>query len=120
MPVSVSMSVERGNPLPVWAALLFTLVGAAFIIIGFTVIPPLPGADAGILMDVLALLFIVPPWLLWIAYHITNFRRRRHEVINVPDELAQPPANLDAAVVATIVGEGTPSRRAIAGTILQL
>jgi hypothetical protein len=120
MPVSLSVSVERGNPLPVWAALLFTFVGGTLIVLGFTVIPPIPDADAGVFMDVLALLFIVPAWLFYIAFHIKNFRRRRREVIHVPDELAEPPADLDAAVVATIVGEGTPSRVAVAGTLLQL
>jgi uncharacterized membrane protein len=70
--------------------------------------------------SLIAALIVIPTWFFYIAYHVRSWRRQRREVIHVPDELAEPPSSDDAAVVATVIGEGTPSRRAVAATVLEL
>jgi hypothetical protein len=51
---------------------------------------------------------------------VKRFRERRRIVRDVPRHLADPPTTADPAVVGVLDGEGTPSRRAVAGTILDL
>ena len=124
MPVTVTVS--RSNPLPVPLALFFTIVGAALIVAGFTVIgkvdvPSGDGVlDPGIVLDVVALLLIVPGWILYARYVVRRSRQRRNAAVDVPRELAEPPGRDDPAVVGVVVGEGRPSGRAVAATVLGL
>lgn len=124
MPVTVTMS--RGNPLPWPIAVLLTIVGVVLIVLGFTVIPPLEGmgGDFGhTILVFIAGIIIVPTLLITLLVLVRGSRRRRSEaaaVDAVPRELPEPPAHDDAALVATVVGEGTPSRRAVAATVLAL
>ena len=112
--------------LPAPIALLFTVVGAAFIVLGFTVIPPLDdmGGDFGnTILVFIAGLIIVPTLLITVVVLLRGSKRRRADdeaVAVVPRELPEPPTRDDAALVATVVGEGTASRRAVAGTVLEL
>jgi hypothetical protein len=124
MPVTVTMS--RGNPLPWPIALLLTIVGAVLIVLGFTVIPPLDdmGGDFGnTILLFIAGLIIVPTLLVTLLVLLRGTKRHRSNdaaVSAVPEELPEPPSRDDAALVATVVGEGTPSRRAVAATVLEL
>jgi hypothetical protein len=58
--------VTRSNPAPVAIAILFTVVGATLIVLGFTVIPKVEvpdggtGFDSGIILDVIAFFLISP------------------------------------------------------------
>jgi hypothetical protein len=123
--VPVTVTVTRSNPLPVPIAILFTVVGATLIVLGFTVIPKVEvpeagGFDSGIIMDVLAFLFIVPGWIFYARYALRHAHKRRDAVVGVPRELPEPPGRDDPAVVGTVVGEGRPRGRAIAATVLGL
>jgi len=63
------------------------------------------------------------PAIFWTIVAIGLLRRlreRRRVVGDVPRHLTDPPTPADPAVVAVLDGEGTPSRRAVAGTILDL
>ena len=63
------------------------------------------------------------PAIFWTVVLVGLGRRlgeRRRVVGDVPRHLADPPTESDPAIVAVLDGEGTPSRRAVAGTILDL
>jgi hypothetical protein len=118
--------MSRGSPLPWPIALVLTVVGAALIVLGFTVIPAIPEMDGGFgnaVMVFIAGLIIVPTLLIALLVVLRGTKRRRADdeaVAAVPQELPEPPTRDDAALVATVVGDGTASRRAVAGTILEL
>lgn len=122
MPVSVTVS--RGNPLPAPIALLFTVVGGTLIVLGFTVIPPIEGfgatGGAGVVLIVIAAIFVVPTWIIFIAYSLKKLATREDVTVDVPREMPEPPSKLEPSSVSVIVGEGRPTRRAIAGTLLAL
>ncbi|HEY8218216.1 MAG TPA: hypothetical protein VIH82_13850, partial [Acidimicrobiia bacterium] len=123
MPVTVT--VTRSSPMPVPLALCFTVVGAALVVLGFTVVPKVEvpggsGFDSGIILDVIALLLIVPGWILYVRFLVRHGRARREAVEGVPHELPEPPGRDDPAVVGTVVGEGRPRARAVAATVLGL
>lgn len=118
MPVTVTVS---SNPLPAPIAWLFSFVGAAMIVAGFTVIPPIPDfGSSNILLTVVAALLVIPAWLLFIVVMLRRLRNRDDVTADVPDELPEPPSSHDPGVVATIMGDGTPDPRAVAGTVLEL
>ncbi len=124
MPVTVTVS--RSNPMPVPLALAFTIVGAALIVAGFTVVGKVevPGSgsafDPDLILDVIAVLLIVPGWIIYARMLTRHARERRHAVDGIPRELAEPPGREDPAVVGAIVGEGRPRGRAVAATVLGL
>ena len=121
--VPVTVTVSRSNPLPVALALLFTIVGAGLIVVGFTVVPPLPEFESSnVLLKVIAGILVIPAWAIYGLGLIRRlFRPDPDEGFpEVPDELPEPPSNHDPAIVSTLIGDGTPSRRAIAGTVLGL
>ena len=113
MPVTVTVS--RGNPLPWPVALLFTVVGLGLMIAGFTVVPPVEmpsgtGEDVGsVILWIVALLLVVPTWIIFIIVMVRRVREHRAPTRVVPDELPEPPSDEDVAVVATVVGEGKPA-----------
>jgi predicted membrane protein DUF2207 len=112
--------------MPVPLAILFTVVGATLVVLGFTVIPAVEvpdsgtGFDTGIILDVIAFFLIVPGWILYARFAVRHNRERRDAVVGVPRELPEPPGRDDPAVVGTVVGEGRPRGRAIAATVLGL
>jgi hypothetical protein len=59
-------------------------------------------------------------WAFVVIGFLRRLRERRRVVRDVPKHLADPPTASDPAVVAVLDGEGSPSRRAVAGTILDL
>jgi hypothetical protein len=59
-------------------------------------------------------------WAVVVVGLLRRLRERRRVVADVPKHLADPPTASDPAIVAVLDGEGTPSRRAVAGTILDL
>jgi len=118
VPVTVTVSSSR---LPAPIALLFTVVGAAFIVIGFTVVPPIPDfGSSNIILSVVAGLLVIPAWALFAVVMLRRLRTREDVTEDVPDELPEPPSTHDPAVVATVIGDGRPGVRAIAGTALAL
>ncbi len=118
VPVTVTVSSQR---LPAPVAWLFTLVGAAMIVAGFTVVPPIPDfGSSNILLTVIAALLVIPAWIVFIVVMFRRLQNRDDVTADVPDELPEPPSNHDPAVVATIIGDGTPDPRAVAGTVLEL
>lgn len=122
MPITVTVS--RGTPLPPFVALLFTVVGAGLVVAGFTIVGKieLPGGTSGsdAILDVIAVLLVVPAWLFYARSLLRHARDRRAAADDVPHELAEPPGADDPAVVAVVVAEGKPSGRAVAATILGL
>jgi hypothetical protein len=122
MPVSVTVS--RGNPLPAPIALLLAVVGAALIVLGFTVIPPIPDFGAtdgsGVILIVIAALFVIPTWFFFAIYMIKRIATHEDVTIDVPREIPEPPSKLEPSAVSVVVGEGRPTRRAVAGTLLAL
>ena len=63
------------------------------------------------------------PAIFWTIFGLGVLRRlhqRQQLVDDVPDHLSDPPTQADPAVVAVLEGEGSPSRPAIAGTVLAL
>jgi hypothetical protein len=112
--------------MPVPLALVFTIVGAALIVAGFTVIGKLevPGGEsafnADLILDIVAILLIVPGWIIYARLLARRARARRAAVVGIPRELAEPPGNEDPAVVGAVVGEGRPRGRAVAATVLGL
>ncbi len=121
MPVTVTVS--RSNPLPVPIALLFTIVGAALIVIGFAWVPPLPGFEGSdVILKVIAGFLIIPTWAIYLLVVVRNLFRGGPDEVGppVPDEIPDPPSDHDPAIVATLIGDGAPGRRAIAGTVLAL
>lgn len=124
MPVTVT--VTRSRPLPVAFGLLLTLLGAGMILAGFTVVGKLdvPGTDGAFdtstLMNVIALAFVVVPWLFYGRFLVRRASARRHAALDVPRELPEPPGGGDPAVVGVVVGQGRPSGRAVAATVLGL
>ncbi len=118
VPVTVTVS---SNPLPAPVAWLFTFVGAAMIVAGFTVIPPIPDVgSSNTLLTVIAALLVIPAWILFIVVMLRRQRFRDDVTVDVPDELPEPPSTHDPAVVATIIGDGSPDPRAVDGTVLEL
>jgi hypothetical protein len=59
-------------------------------------------------------------WTIVVVGLVRRLRERRRVVGDVPRHLADPPTASDPAIVAVLDGEGAPSRRAVAGTILDL
>lgn len=113
----------RGNPLSVpWASLL-AVIGGACIVLGF-ILPVGSEFPGGRVLDVIlwsiAVIVSVPGWLLAFAIIRSTRKARRQPIGDVPDELPEPPSDHDPAQVAVLVGEGRPSRRAVAGTLLAL
>lgn len=122
-PVPVTVTVSRSNPLPVPIALLFTAIGIALIVVGFAFIDPVPGLEGSdILLKVIAGFLIVPTWTIYLLVVVRNLFKGRPDDVGpaVPDEIPEPPSEHDPAIVATLIGDGTPGRRAIAGTVLAL
>jgi hypothetical protein len=122
MPPRVTVTVMRGNPLSVGPALLLAAAGAVPMVLGFLfpvdVFPSSAALD--VVLWTLAVVIAVPGWLLaWVVWRSTR-RADREPIGPVPEELPEPPSDHDAAQVAVLVGEGRPSRRAIAGTVLEL
>lgn len=123
--VRVTVTASRGNPLSWPIALLFTIVGAALIVLGFTVfgkVSPTPddGGIGGSIMTFIAFLLIVPPWCFYLVYLVRRGGQRRNAAEEIPAELPEPPSSDDPAVVGAVVNQGSPSGRAVAGTILAL
>jgi Predicted membrane protein (DUF2207) len=122
--VPVTVTVSRGNPLPWPVALVFTVVGAGLIVFGFLgPYGPLPGLDEPFAQGVLtfiALLLIVPTWvifLVWLARRVGD----RHDITGpVPDEVPEPPSAHDPSIVGVLIGDGKPPRRTVAGAVLAL
>src|SRR5438105_3303787 len=101
------------NPLPAPVAWLFTFVGAALILLGFTVIPPIPDFDSSnILLTVIAALLVIPAWIAFIVVMLRRLGNRDDVTADVPDELPEPPSTHDPGVVATVIGDGSPDPRA--------
>jgi hypothetical protein len=59
-------------------------------------------------------------WSIVVIGLVRRLRERRKAVGDVPKHLSEPPTASDPAIVAVLDGEGTPSKRAVAGTILDL
>jgi hypothetical protein len=59
-------------------------------------------------------------WTVVVVGLLRRLRDRRRVVGDVPRHLSDPPSTADPAIVGVLDGEGTPSRRAVAGTILDL
>jgi hypothetical protein len=122
--VPITVTVSRGNPLPWPAAAFLTALGAALVIAGFLVFPKLevPGGagSTGALLDVIAAVLIIPTWIIYGVSLVRRGRARLAAADDVARELPEPPGHDDPAVVAVVVGEGKPSGRAIAATILAL
>ena len=59
-------------------------------------------------------------WTIVVVGLLRRFRERRKVVGDVPRHLSDPPTTSDPAIVAVLDGEGTPGKRAVAGTILDL
>ena len=118
----MTVTVSSGNPLPWPIAMLFTVVGAALIVIGFTVVPPMDGfSGSDVILDVVAALLVIPVWTIMILVWIRKLFAPKPDVTQgIPDELPEPPGTEDPAVVAVVVGDGSPSQRAVAGTMLAL
>jgi hypothetical protein len=118
-----TVTVMRGNPLSLPWALLLAVIGGSFIVLGF-VFPVGSEFPRGRVLDVflwtIAVIVSIPGWLLAIAVIRSTRRARRQPISEVPAELAEPPSDHDPALVAVLVGEGRPSRRAVAGTLLAL
>ncbi|MGQ0805367.1 MAG: hypothetical protein ACT4PI_16080, partial [Actinomycetota bacterium] len=78
------------------------------------------GRVLDIFLWTIAVIVSLPGWLLAFAIIRSTRRARRQPLGEVPDELAEPPSDHDPALVAVLVGEGRPSHRAVAGTVLAL
>ena len=123
MPVSVTVS--RGNPLPLPIAALFTLVGLGMIVFGWRVnVDPGGGGfldtPSEIILFTVALCLVIPAWLIGVLVWLRLARTRRLARQEHPGELAEPPSTLDPALLSVLVGKGTPRRSAVAGTVLEL
>jgi hypothetical protein len=121
--VRVRVTVQRGTPLPWPVALLFTVIGAALVVVGFTVVGKIEapgGSGFGSFIDIVGLLLIVVSWAFYIRVHTKLRRIRRAARVDAPRELAEPPGDGDPAVVGALVGEGKVPARAVAATILGL
>jgi ABC-type multidrug transport system fused ATPase/permease subunit len=124
MPVTVTVS--RGNPLPAPIALLFSLVGAGLIVFGFVgpvgeINMPDDGSGADTILTVVAIALAGPALILYVLSLLRHLYRARPDVTaGIPDELPEPPANHDPAIVGVLVGAGKPPRRSVAGTVLSL
>jgi hypothetical protein len=59
-------------------------------------------------------------WTVVVVGLLRRFRERRKVVSDVPRHVTDPPTPSDPAIVAVLDGEGTPGKRAVAGTILDL
>jgi len=59
-------------------------------------------------------------WFRVLRHAIAVKLEQRREVSDVPAELSEPPDAYDPAVVSVLWGDGTPDRRAVAGTTLAL
>jgi hypothetical protein len=120
MPVTVT--VTRGQQMPVVVAALLTLVGLGMMIFGWRVVLPMDATSgfAEIILLVVAVLLAVPAWVIFLLVMIRSASARRRVVADVPGELPEPPSDHDPAVVAVLHGEGKPDRTAVAGTVLDL
>ena len=73
-----------------------------------------------VILDVVAVLLIVPAWFFYVRSLLRRARARRTAVAGAPRELTEPPSREDPAVVAVVIGKGEPSDRAVAATVLGL
>lgn len=109
-------------------ALVLTIVGAALVVLGFAVFGKIEPTDSGTdsadfssgFMQLVAFVLIVPGWVIYLIGLARGRSQRQHAGDGVPAELAEPPSTDDPAVVGTVVNRGTPSGRAVAGTVLGL
>jgi hypothetical protein len=109
------------NPLPWPIALLFTIVGAALIAAGFTVVPKLPEFDgSNTILEVVAAFLVVPAWIIFLVIIVRRLVRHDDVTGDIPDELEEAPSTHDASVVAVVIGDGRPGARAVAGTAFDL
>ncbi len=63
------------------------------------------------------------PGIFWVRVllHVIAVKiRQHHDVADVPDHVREPPTADEPAVVSVLVGEGTPEKEAVAGTMLKL
>jgi hypothetical protein len=69
-----------------------------------------------------AVAFCLPAifWAIVLIGLLRRLQERRKVVGDVPKHLSDPPTASDPAIVGVLDGEGTPSKRAVAGTILDL
>ena len=117
----LEVTFMRGNPMPWPAALGCTVGGALCVVLGYTVVPSFDPPGGDVLTYVIAAVVMVP--IVLVAVLVLFADRGGPDTaddVDVPDELDAPPSDDDPAVVAVVVGEGQPSSRAIAGTILDL
>jgi len=122
--VRITVSVGNGGrPLPWPAAVAFTVVGIAMVVYGISLGPiVVPGEGTGVFPVWVAVLIVV---LLWAVYVVTAVKssRARREVVgatSVPRTLDEPPAAVDPATVAVLVGRGRVPAVAVAATTLGL
>jgi len=59
-------------------------------------------------------------WLFVFKGFFARLRERRKIVHDVPETLADPPTQIDPAIVAVLEGEGHPDKDAVSGTILAM
>ena len=117
----LEVTFMRGNPMPWPAALGCTVGGAICMVLGYTVVPSFDPPGGDVLTYVIAAVVMVP--IVGVALLVLFADRGAADAaddVDVPDELDAPPSDDDPALVAVVVGEGQPSSRAIAGTILDL
>jgi hypothetical protein len=123
--VRVTVTASRGNPLAWPVALMFTVVGLALIVLGFTVIGKVTPDDADdsfgrTVVEIVGWFLIVVPWVIYVLVMVRRVRRSRDADAGVPAELPEPPSTDDPAVVGAVVNRGAPSGRAVAATMLGL
>ncbi len=118
----VTVTTIRGSPTVGCFALFGTLLSLALIVAGFAIGKvDVPGSDGSDVLDVVAAILIVPVWFFYGRYLIRRAREHHRAVeAAAPHELTEPPSRDDPAVVAAMIGRGTPSRRAVAATVLGL
>jgi hypothetical protein len=121
----IEVTFQRGNPMPLKWAVVCTVVGAAFMVAGYTLVPEVDAPGGDVLTYIIAAVVMVPIVLvaLLVVFADTSSKAASDQV-TVPDELEEPPRDHpgddDPAIVAVVVGEGQPSSRAVAATVLGL
>ena len=117
----MTVTVSRSNPLPAAIAVLFTLVGAALIVAGFTFVPPLPDFDSSnVVLEIVAAFLVIPAWIIFVLVMVRRIVRHDDVTADIPTEIPEPPSTHDPGVVAVVLGDGRPGARAVAGTVLDL
>lgn len=115
----MTVSVSR-NPAPWPLAILFTVVGIALIVAGFTVVEPIRGMGSNVVLEVVAVVLGVPALVIYVVVMARRLGQRTDVTAGIPQELPEPPGDDDPALVGVLVGDGTPRRRAVAGVVLGL